>query len=325
MTKFQIAVLALLAIGVLGVFVIGGVMIAVTLQAPNASTSPADTPRANPAQMVSSANWEYRITRTEQTKEIGTIIGSATAQGTFLIVYLSLKNTGKQNAEIHPVSFSLRDSNNVTYDTIDERIINAFLYAHQLTPFSSLTGIPPYTAFVPGVSVDTAIIFDINPDAKQIQLQLGQTATLVVSDVETVPTVIPPTAWPGAPTIRVAVVTPTAQTISRPTATTCTASLQRLSIPNGKPLHVDETLSNCSKSFAISMANGQVIQFAYFGYNDSHWTDFKVRDPTGKIIQGEGAAGSLYFAATLKGDYTLTFQGPGRLIFDVIVENMPSN
>lgn len=73
------------------------------------------------------------------------------------------------------------------------------------------------------------------------------------------------------------------------------------------------------------MANGQVIQFAYFGYNDSHWTDFKVRDPTGKIIQGEGAAGSLYFAATMKGDYTLTFQGPGRLIFDVIVENMPSN
>jgi len=272
---------------------------------------------------------------------MGTIIGSATAQGTFLIVYLSLKNTGKQNAEIHPVSFRLRDSNNVTYDTIDERIINAFLYAHQLTPFSNLTGIPPYTAFVPGVSVDTAIIFDINPAAKNLRLQLGQTETFLAVDVATVPTAVATPTFsaagmmatiqaglssPGpAPTIRGAATTPTRIPNRTSTPTLCASTTQRLNVPNRQLVHIDETLGNCSKSFVISMANGQVIQFAYFGYNDSHWTDFKVRDPTGKVIQGEGAAGSLYFAATMKGDYTLTFQGPGRLIFDVIVENMPSN
>ncbi len=331
MTRFQITVLALLAIGVLGVFVIGGVMIAMTLQAPSAPTPPTAASIPTLTQVISGQNWEYHVTGIERTKtlNLSPLMANNDAQGTYLIIYLTLKNVSKQNLSVRASDFKVRDKNDVNYDAIDERLLATFLYIRKLTMFSN----PPIpgtsvNTFVPGVQVSTALIFDISPDAKQLQLRLGQTATLVVSDVGTVPTVIPPTAWPfppPPPSIGVTVVTPTAQTRSRPTATTCTAALQRISIPNGKPLHVDETLSSCSKSFVVSMANGQVIQFAYFGYNDNHWTDFKVRDPTGKIIQGEGAARSLYFAATMKGDYTLTFQGPGRLIFDIIVENMPSN
>jgi len=48
-----------------------------------------------------------------------------------------------------------------------------------------------------------------------------------------------------------------------------------------------------------------------------------VRDPSGKVIEGEGAAGTLYYLATTTGDYTITFNGKGQLIFGIRVEAAP--
>jgi hypothetical protein len=50
-----------------------------------------------------------------------------------------------------------------------------------------------------------------------------------------------------------------------------------------------------------------------------------VRDPSNRIIGGEGAAGTFYYAATTTGDYTITFQGTGPLVFGIQVQAAPSN
>ena len=50
-----------------------------------------------------------------------------------------------------------------------------------------------------------------------------------------------------------------------------------------------------------------------------------VRDPSNRIIEGEGAAGTMYYTATNTGDYTITFQGTGPLVFGVQVQAAPSN
>ena len=50
-----------------------------------------------------------------------------------------------------------------------------------------------------------------------------------------------------------------------------------------------------------------------------------VRDPSNSIIEGEGPAGTIYYTATNTGDYTITFQGTGPLVFGIQVQAAPSN
>ena len=100
-----------------------------------------------------------------------------------------------------------------------------------------------------------------------------------------------------------------------PAVPPCTSTTQRISIPSSQN-NWGEMPTGCSKSFVVGMRAGQGLSLAYFGYG-TQASMMTVRDPSGKIIEGEGAAGTHYYTATSTGDYTITFQGTGTLMFDI--------
>ena len=104
-----------------------------------------------------------------------------------------------------------------------------------------------------------------------------------------------------------------------------TSTTQRITIPSS-PFNGGEMSPGCSKSFVISIKAGQVLALGR-GYEapNSVITQMTVRDPSNRIIEGEGAAGTIYYTATNTGDYTITFQGTGPLVFGIRVQAAPSS
>jgi len=115
---------------------------------------------------LSADNWEYTVTKVEKTK---TLVWSeygnkSTAQGIFVVTYLTLKNIGKRNFSINIWDFELHDDAEVKYDPSSEGL--SFVRYRKLTPLGD--------QFVPALSANTALVFDVNPNAKGLKLYLEQ-------------------------------------------------------------------------------------------------------------------------------------------------------
>lgn len=100
-----------------------------------------------------------------------------------------------------------------------------------------------------------------------------------------------------------------------PTVPPCIQTTQRITSPSS-PFNGGEMLPGCSKLLIVRVTVGQVLALSYLGYN-SQVSMATVRDPSGALMEGEGAAGTHYYVATTTGDYTITFQGKGQLIFGI--------
>ena len=111
-------------------------------------------------------NWEYTVTKVERTRQLvwSDFGNRSDAQGIFVVIYLTLKNLGKQNYSINSWDFELRDDNDAKYQTARDML----MIVRQMK-LASLGD-----QFVPGLSIQTALIFDVNPDATGLKLYLDQ-------------------------------------------------------------------------------------------------------------------------------------------------------
>ncbi|HLG69933.1 MAG TPA: DUF4352 domain-containing protein [Chloroflexota bacterium] len=119
---------------------------------------------------VTAGNWSYQLTKVDKpgkSIDTGNQFEKLDALGTWLVVYMTLKNVGKQNFGINDFDFELQDSAGTKSKVTDKIVeMNAWLEKTGLKPLGGQ--IPP------GVSIDTALLFDINPDAKGFKLNLIQ-------------------------------------------------------------------------------------------------------------------------------------------------------
>jgi len=162
---------------------------------------------------------------------------------------------------------------------------------------------------------------------------IAVTGTVEPSPI-TVPAVVPPTnAQLPTSAATSALVSSTRTPTNVPTKTStgtplstglpCTSTTQRITNPSS-PFNGGEMLPGCSKSFVVRVNAGQVLALG-MGYAapNSVISGMTVRDPSGAVMAGEGAAGTQYYLATTTGDYTITFQGKGQLVFGIRVEAAP--
>jgi hypothetical protein len=142
----------------------------------NTPKPPTATPTPLPkiGQTVSVGNWEYTVTKVEKEKTLtwSEFGNTSEAKGTWLIVYMTLKNIGKQNFGINTWDFELRDASDIKYDTSTDFGTTAMFLSYK--KLSNLG-----EQYPPGVPVNTALIFDIAPDAKGLKLVLKQARTSV--------------------------------------------------------------------------------------------------------------------------------------------------
>lgn len=122
-------------------------------------------------QTVHGKNWSYVVTNVEKVKTLSWVESYGTpskadAKGLWVVVYLTLKNTGRENFEINDHDFELRDGSGVKYTTSRQSDLYGFRRAKKLAALGE--------QFPPGVPANTAVVFDIAPDAVGLKLWLVQ-------------------------------------------------------------------------------------------------------------------------------------------------------
>lgn len=122
---------------------------------------------------VTKGNWAYTVTKVDKPGkniDTGNQFSKLDALGTWLAVYMTIKNVGNANFPINRTDFELQDSAG-TKSNVTTESMGIWLQKINLKELGAQ--IPP------GISFDTAILFDINPDAKGLKLNLKQANTLV--------------------------------------------------------------------------------------------------------------------------------------------------
>lgn len=256
------------------------------------TSTPTPTPAVYPLNtVVAFGAWEYVFTKVEVMKSIG----RANAQGIYIVVYFTLKNVSKTAQNPIMQTFEIIDSTGARYP-------GGFSSYPATTLFQEKGGGLP-GSLIPGITVSSLIVFDVNPAATGLRIHPVMTTsnipTNIYVDLEQA-------------------LSPTGIAIPTANATPCVSTTQRITNPSS-PFNGGKMSPGCSKSFVISVKAGQVLALGYFGY-DTQVNGMAVRDPNGRIIEGEGAAGTHYYTATSTGDYTITFQGVGQLIFNIWVQ-----
>lgn len=141
----------------------------------NTPPPPTATPKPLPkvGETVAAGNWEYTVTSVEKAKTLtwSDFGNTSDAKGIWLIVYLTLKNVGKENFSINNWDFELNDSTGVKYNVSTDGGAFMFIGYKKLSNLGE--------QFPPGVAVKTALIYDIAPDAKGLRLQLKQAKTSI--------------------------------------------------------------------------------------------------------------------------------------------------
>lgn len=130
------------------------------------------TPLPKVGQTIVVGNWEYTVTGVEQVKVLtwSDFGNTSEAKGIWLIVYLTLKNVGKENFGINTWDFALT-AGEVKYSFSTDGGAFMFIDYKKMAHLGE--------QFPPGVAVKTALIYDIAPDAKGLRLQLIQAKTSV--------------------------------------------------------------------------------------------------------------------------------------------------
>ena len=188
--------------GLIGLVVLIGIIIAISnggkgttasVAPANASASPASaapSPVNSPASIkpavqasvapkvgdtVTKGNWAYTVTKVDKpgkSIDTGNQFTKLDALGTWLAVYITLKNVGKANFPINNADFQLQDAAGTKSDVTDHIVeMDTWLDKVKLKKLGEQ--IPP------GISFDTALLFDVNPAAKGFKLNLRQANTLV--------------------------------------------------------------------------------------------------------------------------------------------------
>jgi hypothetical protein len=137
--------------------------------------APTSTPAPKIGDTVTKGNWSYLVTRIQmpgKSINTGNQFLKLDALGTWLAVYMTLKNVGSSNFPINEHDFGLIDSAGTKSD-VTTHIIEMYTLLEQLGLQKLGQQIPP------GVSFNTAVLFDINPSATGLKLNLIQANTLV--------------------------------------------------------------------------------------------------------------------------------------------------
>lgn len=115
--------------------------------------------------------WDVTVSRTENTKTLKSSRRVYTANGIYLIVYVTLKNISKRAADVGQVqSFYafLQDDAGNEYENERATVFSYFADTGRSEMFSP--NVPPR------LSAETMFVFDLNPDSKGLQLCI-ETAT----------------------------------------------------------------------------------------------------------------------------------------------------
>lgn len=119
-------------------------------------------------QELAKGNWSYVVTRVERGDKSlgGGIWGQREAVGEYVIVYLTIKSISKRTYPIHMFDFHLWDAENIEYDPVNSLETNAWLDEQKLDAWGK--DIPP------GVPVDGALVFEVGPQARNLNLWVEQ-------------------------------------------------------------------------------------------------------------------------------------------------------
>lgn len=143
---------------------------------PTEPPKPTETPKPLPkvGETITAGNWEYTVEKLEKAKTLTwSQFGNKTdAKGTWLVVYMTLKNVGKENFSINTWDFELNDATGIKYNTTTD-VATAYGF-NDLKKLAKLG-----EQFPPGVSTKTALLFDIAPDAKGLKLLVKQAQTSI--------------------------------------------------------------------------------------------------------------------------------------------------
>ena len=117
---------------------------------------------------VAAGNWEYTVTKVAKPGQVITVDEYTTlkALGTWVEVELTLTNISKQNFDIGTSDFTLVDATGTKYNVTDQLGYYSWLDKQGLT---TLRGQKP-----PNLPFKSALLFDVNPAAKGLQLELLQ-------------------------------------------------------------------------------------------------------------------------------------------------------
>lgn len=120
-------------------------------------------------ELVSVKNWDMAVARVERPgtdlvwSEFGNKSGAA---GTWVVIAFDMKNTAKQNFGVNTFDFQLKAAGGVTYAYTDD--FGAYSYADYKKGQTIGGQVPP------GVTVHYYLIFDVAPDATDLQLVFKQ-------------------------------------------------------------------------------------------------------------------------------------------------------
>ncbi len=135
-----------------------------------ASAVPAAAPQAQlkVGDTIKSGNWQYTVTKSEKVKTLqwSEFGNKKDALGMWLVVSITLRNVGERNFTINVTDFQVQDSTAAKYDPSSAFEAYSFVTYRKLTPLGS--------QFPPGLDVNSAIVFDVNPSATGLQLVLKQ-------------------------------------------------------------------------------------------------------------------------------------------------------
>lgn len=143
-----------------------------TVKSGSGAPAPTATPPPKVGDTITSGNWEYIVTKVEKAKSLESGFGPAQAKGEFLVVYLTLKNIGKENFSINTFDFEAVDKDGVKYNETSDFTVSGWKTKNGLTGLGQ--------QFIPGLTQNTALVFDINPAATGFKLNLKQARNTMI-------------------------------------------------------------------------------------------------------------------------------------------------
>ncbi len=137
------------------------------------AAAPPATPTALPrvGDTVSSGNWRYTVTRVERQEAVRCFKydDPTEAKGIWQIVQVRVTNIGTKTYSLHTWDFEINDEAGHTYEA-----------ANESRAYSSLNGLSkPGDDYPPNVEAEIGLIFDVDPNAAGLKLNLAQAETLI--------------------------------------------------------------------------------------------------------------------------------------------------
>jgi hypothetical protein len=238
---------------------------------------PTPTPAPGVGTTVTSGNWSYTVTRvTMPGKNIntGNQFAELNALGSWVAVYLTLKNVGSQNYSINQWDFELRvASPPSTYQVTDESVaMNIWLDRNGLQSLGKQ--IPP------GVSFNTGLLFDVAPDSSGTALHILMGNIYI--DLES-------TATTGTTSAAIAQPGPGAPAAAAARPSLADVGLVSSTVPQGLPVSLTYKIVNPGPS-SIPIVLGASIRPS----GTTQWIDDPANDKTVNVAPGTGTFSRIF-------------------------------